>query len=221
MFNNIKKDVTKIEAIFNLFIKEIPIYATKLKNLEDEFIDNIYDEIITEEWMKIVDNKLEPLKLHEKVYLITEAETLEDLMSILYFEKHSCFHEDCRPDSHVSQILHVLDRACGKGYLNIDLFGEYLFKKYGAEFTELIQEEIKEYKKEYCDDEDDDEIDYTLIALDIMHNPIYPFKKYSDSVDAYGAMMDWIEETELDKEWLLEQLGLDIVELKKSVNARF
>ena len=81
--NNIKKDTQKTEAIRNLFNKEIPTYARKLRKAEDVFIENIYNEILTEEWMKIVDNKLEPLKLHEKIYLITEADTLEDLMDML------------------------------------------------------------------------------------------------------------------------------------------
>ena len=216
--NNIKKDTQKTEAIRNLFNKEIPTYARKLRKAEDVFIENIYNEILTEEWMKIVDNKLEPLKLHEKIYLITEADTLEDLMDMLIFEKHCHLYQNGRQNSYNCLIHHVIGIKDGEGYLNIDSFEDYIIKKHKAELDELIQEEIEEFKKVNPGDVEDSYISYYSIIADIMDNPIYNFRKYRDSVDAYGAMMRWVSETMLDKERLFNHFDLDTVKLKQSVD---
>lgn len=212
--NNTKK----IEDIRNFFNKEMSIYDRCLRSSEREFIENIYDEILNEEWMKVVGDKLEPLKLHEKVYLINKADSLEDLMKMLIFEKNCIFNEDGSPSTYPALDFHVIGIKGGEGYLTVNCFEDYLVKKYGAEFDELIQEEIEEYKKNNPVEAEDGDISYYSIVSDIMDNPIYNLNADIYCVDAYGAMEMWIERNELDKDRLFNHFDLDIDELIESVH---
>lgn len=215
--NNTKK----IETIRDFFDKEILIYARHLRNSKDEFIENIYNEILNEEWMKVVGDKLEPLKLHEKIYLICESNTLEDLMETLVFEKNSRFFEDGKPKAYNDLMHYVIGIKGGEGYLTVDYFEDYLIKKYGAEFDKLMQEEIEKVKTTDPGEVEDGVLTstgYFYVVSNIIDNPIYNYKKHSTYIDAYGAMERWLSETTLDKERLFKHFDLDTVKLRKSTH---
>lgn len=218
--NNIKK--TELIRIF--FDKEILIYATHLRNAKDDFIEKIYNEILQEEWMKVVDNKLEPLNLYEKIYLICEANTLEDLMETLIFKKNSRFNEDGSPKSYNVLLDYIIDIKGGEGYLSVDYFEDYLVNKYGTEFDKLVHEEIEKVKKTDPGEVEDGVLSstgYYYVVSNIIDNPMYNYKKHNIYIDAYGSMKRWLSETTLDKERLFKHFGLDTVKLRESVHTVF